>query len=117
MLRTDGDYTIYVLQHLYESKGEWAQSGDASGFLANIPAKDRHLTSDAGQYAGSKYPFNHFTASNDVWQKTGIMGTFSKKAAEDFMVEVAKANPKHTFRVAKITISQTTEQVAMVRYT
>lgn len=116
MLRNDGDFDIYVLQHKYQKKGKWTHSGEGGSFAANISARYRHNYNDSNQYIGSKYPFDEFTASGDCWQWLGIHGTFKSEAAICFLQEIARHNPLHSFRIVKVRLVQHTEQIAEASY-
>ena len=83
MIRNDGKYEIYKLQHLWEGRTEWVGSIENEEF---------------------------FTTSGDCWQKTGIHGTFDfDKARKVFGDVVSRLDKKREFRLVKVTISQSTE--------
>jgi len=83
MIRNDGIYTIYMIQHQWKDKPRWETS------IENIML---------------------FPASDTCWQQTGVHGTYSEeKAKEAFRKLVPNAN--QTYRIAKVSISQKTEEV------
>lgn len=83
MIRNDGKYEIYRLQHLWNHRTKWVGSIENEEF---------------------------FKASGECWQQTGIHGTFdfdeAKKAFEEV---VSRLEKNRKFRLVKVTISQSTE--------
>lgn len=80
MLRTDGTYTIYFIQHQYGDNPKWANS-----------IENEEL----------------FTACDDCWQETGVMGTYDlEEAKRAFGEVVSRLDQKRTFRLAQMDISQ-----------
>jgi hypothetical protein len=90
MLRSDGTYNIYIIQHQWRKAGEWKMS-DIGGF-------------------GSKPPMS-MNAIGQCWQDTGVMGTYHLKDALAVLPDLRKRNPEHAFRVACVCISQGTTPV------
>lgn len=112
MIRNDGDYKIYMIQHRYEKKGRWAGTGDV--LFANVPAKFRFASIHP---LAHRSPFVQFAASGECWQQTGTHGTFDREVAIKMLELVAKYNPEHSFRVVLVRISQKTEHVAAMDFT
>ncbi len=103
MLRHDGTYKIYRIQHRYRKRGDWTFSGDS--LFANVPPRLRFTGRTYGEH---RSPFLEFGASGDVWQQTGIHGTYSYGVARRMLELVAQHNEKHSFRIVLILISQET---------
>jgi hypothetical protein len=103
MIRNDGDYTIYILQHrpLRSDKDEWHDSGDGASFCKGV-----------GDFKES--PRQDFNACGMCWQKTGVSGTYDYDIAHAFLLMVAKNNPGRTFRIAKLQIFQETTEVCQI---
>lgn len=80
MLRKDGLFFVYVIQHQWQNKGEWVSSIE-----------------------NEKY----FTPSNDCWQETGINGTFDLiQAKKTFKDIISKPDKNRKFRLILITLNQ-----------
>lgn len=109
MLRNDGFYTIYILQHRYNQLGKWTQSG--SGFNMNVPTELRFSKKASTGWGGSREPFASFTACGKCWQETGVQGTYDVDIAQKLLSIVAEYNPGHAFRIAQVTISQQTNTI------
>lgn len=103
MLRHDGIYEIYRIQHLYRKEGEWTFSGNS--LFANVPPRLRFTGRVHGEHQS---PFLEFSSSGDVWQQTGSHGTYFYDVAMKMLGLVAKYNERHSFRVVLIFISQET---------
>ena len=113
MLFTDGTYEIYRIQHRYKKKGEWAFSGLDGDFAANIPVKKRFTNVRDYKMTPAFYAFS---ACGEVWQTTGIHGTYDREHAIKVLKLMAEHNPEHSFRVVKLTLSQKTEEAAIMEY-
>lgn len=88
MLRTDGDYTIYVIEHLRQNDSieRWVRS-----------IENEH----------------YFGAAGDCWQETGIHGTFDLEEAKRAFLSIMN-NRKlldRKFRLVRVRIHQSTEVV------
>lgn len=112
MLRKDGDYVIYVLQHKFKKEGGWDHSGDGGGFSLAIYENERRTGEQVSEHLREE-----FMASGDVWQETGIHGSYSKIAAEEFMMAIARCNTEHSFRILKMTITQNSEESCSASFT
>jgi hypothetical protein len=114
VVRNDGTYEIYRIQHKYNKKGAWAYSGVTDGsFAADIPVKHRYVNVHDHKMTPAFYAFS---ACGEVWQKTGIHGSFNRGDALKVLKLMAEYNPEHKFRVVKVTITQKTEEVALMDY-
>lgn len=83
MLRTEGKFTIYKIEHQWQNKGNWASS-----------IENEH----------------YFTASGDCWQRTGVHGTFDlEEAKKAFGEVVSKLDKNRKFRLVGVTIEQSKE--------
>ena len=83
MLRTDGSYCIYKIQHSWKRGEEWVFSIENE---------------------------EYFPASNKCWQITGVHGTFSLEEAKTaYGRAVSKLDKNRKFRLVCINIDQTTE--------
>ncbi len=88
MLRCDGSFLIYKIQHDYHEDGEWTYSNfDTFGTPPG------------------------FSASSECWQKTGIHGTFDKIVARDGLFWIRHKNPGTKFRLVSVVISQITQPI------
>lgn len=90
MIRVDGNFTIYKIQHW--SAGKWVSSSLDHFGTPHI------LCASKG-----------FSACGDCWQQTGVHGTFDLHAASEGLAWMTQEWPDHWFRIAKVTISQLTE--------
>lgn len=95
LLRNDGDYTIYVIEFLYQQ-------------AATYPKRWTTANPDAFGEIGRA----GITASGECWQRTGIMGTFDRGQA-DYALKMIRKDCKSRhgkkgsdFRVRKFVISQ-----------
>lgn len=114
MVRNDGTYEIYRIQHKYKKRGSWTYSGVTDGsFAANVPVKYRYISVQDHKMTPA---FCAFSACGDVWQRTGIHGSFNRGDALKVLKLLAEYNHEHKFRVVKVTVSQKTEQVAVMDY-
>jgi len=108
MLRKDGRYTIFKIQHWAEpgkmyKEGRWTES-----------ALDHFLNKGGwnvweGRYRNKlKYPYNVFSACGDCWQETGEHGTYNSDDAIEMLKILSRLHPDTKFRVARVEISQQT---------
>lgn len=97
MLRNDGKYTIYTIQH-QDKKGEWHSSN-----IDSFEPKEGRWSSD-----GSKElpPWRHFGANGECWQQTGVHGTFEVDDARQLLCLLRKHNKNQQFRVVAVDIWQ-----------
>lgn len=105
MLRNDGNYVIYIIQHL-SGKNGWIKSS-LDYFAVNIPVRLRWNKMETEILQ----PYRSFSACGSCWQMTGIEGSLCKKTAIRFMNQLRKYNPHTKFRVACIRMSQFTEPI------
>jgi hypothetical protein len=106
MIRSDGEYTIYILQHKYvkpEDGTEWWNSGDGEQFCGGN-----------GDYRA--YPRRAFNANGMCWQETGIHGCFDFEMAQRMLTLVATSTPGRKFRICKVEISQKTTELASLQW-
>ena len=90
MIRTDGTFTIYRLQHNWQGKGIWTYSIENDEL---------------------------FNASSDCWQITGVSGTFDLEHAKKALGEVvSRLDKNRVFRLVKVTIKQETKVVWPIDY-
>jgi hypothetical protein len=101
MLRNDGEYTIYILQHFWD---EWCNSGDGEQWC-----------NKNGDFR--KDPRRAFNANGPCWQKTGIHGCFDFDVAQHMLNLVASSTPGRKFRICKLEIKQQTTEVASLTFT
>lgn len=86
MLRNDGDYTIYCIQHDWQNDNDWAYSMENE---------------------------EYFPPSCDCWQLTGIHGTFDiEEAKVAFEKTVVKQDKNRKFRLVRVDIIQSTKVIA-----
>lgn len=86
MLRTDGAWVIYKIQHYYVDR-----------------RKDGIWNDSSLDHFG--YPPG-FTASSPCWQETGIYGTFDDLVARDGLHWIRKKHFDNKFRIVKIIVSK-----------
>jgi hypothetical protein len=91
MIRVDGDFTIYVLKAQGKKDDKW--------FSPNFD----HFGSPKG-----------FTASDDCWQKLGIMGTFDKMVGFAAIHEMHTAHPTHSWKLCELSMSQFHRDLAIL---
>ncbi len=89
MIRNDGTFRIYCIQHEQLHNGAWLHS--------------------SVDYFGCPEGFN---ASGKCWQRTGVHGVFNLKQARLGLAWIQARWPGRSFRLVRITITQTTEVVA-----
>ena len=107
MLRNDGRYTIFKVQHWIKpgfmyKEGKWAES-DLDQFLKGVnwwddPVRRKELLE----------PYKSFSACGDCWQQTGEHGTYDSDTAVEMLKLLSKHNPDTKFRVIKVEIRQQT---------
>ena len=82
MLRNNGEYLIYYIQH-EQDDGKWVGSNlDVFGYPPG------------------------FCSTDECWQKTNIHGTFNAKVAYDGLKSLRSKHPKTNFRLVIVSISQ-----------
>ena len=87
MIRTDGSYIFYVIEH-HTDNDRWEKSNfDHFG-----------------------YP-KGFEAHNECWQRIGIIGTFDMKIARYGLFWMADRHPGIRFRLSRIEITQMTTPI------
>jgi hypothetical protein len=87
MLRKDGKWNIYKVQHYDGVK--WAYSNlDAFGCPEGL------------------------SPSQPCWQLTGQKGTFERDEAKRSLLWIRERNPKYKFRVVKVVVAQKTYPIA-----
>ena len=86
MLRNDGDYTIYMIQHDWQNDNDWAYSIENEWY---------------------------FPQSCDCWPLTGEHGTFDiEEAKVAFEKTVAKQDKNRRFRLVRVDIIQSTKVIS-----
>ncbi len=109
MLRTDGEFVIYIVQHSYRCSSKWVTS-EIGVFLFRNKALDGR-TKKKFKELNLKYEAN---GDGDCWQQTGQTGTFDQQVAIDLMHLAAEYNKEHAFRVVALHVTQTTKQICSV---
>lgn len=94
MLRKDGTYTLYRIQHLLKI-GEWAYSN--FDFFCKGPDFSVRLE-----------PYRSFTAVGECWQEIGEYGSYALSTSLSFLKQISQAWPDYQFRLVKIEITQKT---------
>lgn len=106
MLRNDGKYEIYMIQHLAEvgafghTKSEW----HFSNFDHFGTPVCTGVCADKG-----------FSASGDCWQETGIHGTFDMEIGLQGLRWIADKHRGIKFRLVKLTLTRQTETISSMR--
>jgi hypothetical protein len=107
MLPTDGEYAFFTIEiQLYPDRGEegWESIAD-SCLIAKVPAALR--IKNPGKYDGKeKEPFQAFSASGKVWQTTREHGVPTRELGAQLLNLIAEYNPKHTFRLVHVLVTQ-----------
>ena len=94
VLKTDGKYTIYALQHQWEPEKLWTYI-------------EGEFLRDFSEEEFDRYPeLNDFTVKGECWKRTGIYGTFNFDAAIEVLTRVVKKYPGLRHRIVKIEIDQ-----------
>jgi hypothetical protein len=96
MLRSDGEFVVYVIKHRKDGQDWMLSSLDNFEFAGAV-------WQDSG---GWNYPRREFSASADCWQKTGITGTFNRDAALAALTAISEANPDYEFGIFEVKLSQ-----------
>ncbi len=99
MLRRDGNYKFYCIQHLWERREEskWAFSGYVEWAEQAI-----------GDWKGA----SAFSACGEVWQSIGVHGTHDQSYALALCSWLSHNKPEHRFRVVLCQVTQkVTEEV------
>jgi hypothetical protein len=87
MVRNDGNYVIYLIQHK-ERSGRWVRSIENE---------------------------RYFKASDECWQITGIHGTFDLEHAKKVYEHIINIEEEgNIYRIVKVTINQKTEDVDLI---
>ena len=104
MLRKDGIYEIYMIQH-QQKDSKWVYSIFGTPTVADIK--------------------KGFNASGDCWQITGIEGTFDFETAKEGLIKASENILKQymngdlkqilPLRLVKVIISQTTSEVIFTK--
>jgi len=97
MIRTDGSYCIYTIQHDYHKDGKWVMSNLDTFGVPPYPAWKRTM------------PFpDCFNAVGRCWQETGIRGVYGIDVAIEGLKWIREKNPNMLFRLAVVYIKQDT---------
>ena len=102
-LRIDDSQTFYSIER-WGANGSGIHHywmGVADRFISEIPQHLRWSKADNRH----KYPFDEFSASGAVWQKTQNHGTYDKKAAMVMLHMLSEHNPGERFRIVLVTVS------------
>lgn len=97
MLRKDGTWTFYFLQHLYDRKGDEWSFTSVGAFWEDLP-REHH---DEARRLSEP-----FQATGKCWQQIGIHGSYDPKDALMLAAFMAKHHKKHQFRVAEANVVQ-----------
>jgi hypothetical protein len=109
MIRKDGKYFIYIIQHQRDVDKRWVNSSDCNRW---IPGK---LTRKKFETIFFTEPWRTITACGKCWQETGVHGSYIKNKALRILEKVSKWNPGIKFRVCKLEIEQRTTEVAQLK--
>lgn len=83
MIRKDGQFLFYMIQHLQDDEKWVFSSFDAFGT-----------------------PHKAFSASGRCWQETGENGTYYLPIAVRARAKMSKENREHKFRIVEVVIQQ-----------
>lgn len=98
MIRKDGTYIFYKVQHL--QKDRWVYSN------FDVFCKDLNFKDD---------PYRSFTAIGECWQEIGEYGCYDFSISLLFLKQISKAWPAFQFRLVKVQITQKTEEKEVAR--
>ncbi len=86
MLRTEGEFSIYMIEHQWQNNGKWVTSIENE---------------------------NYFSASHICWQHTGIHGAFDIEEAKTALKNIkSKVDKNRKFRLVCVTIEQSKEVIS-----
>ena len=86
MIRTEGKFSIYRIEHQWKGKSEWVSSIENE---------------------------QYFPASGNCWQQTGVHGTYDlEEAKEAFGKVVAQLDKNRKFRLVRVMIEQSKEMLS-----
>lgn len=110
-MRTDGDVTFYVIQHVWNGVGEgWTETGDGAGFLFDGLSYEQRKGQLGDYYRALIKPHG---ALSDLWQRFGINGFEDKDDALRLLRELrALPNCPHRFRLVRRRIAREQTVVA-----
>ena len=94
MLRKDGTYSFYKIQHL-QKDGKWVYS-NLDLFCNGLDFK-----------VGTK-PYRDFTAVGKCWQEIGEKGCYDLSTSLSFLKQISQFWPNFQFRLVKVQIAQKT---------
>ena len=90
ILRTDGEFTVYVFQHQWEPDGPWTFV--EGSFLEKFTNEELE-----------EYPtLKDFTVHGECWRRTGLHGCFVYENALEALTRIVKKNPGLKFRIVEI---------------
>ena len=98
MIRNDGTYTIYQIQH---------QQSDKKWVFTNLDTLEKPFSREDI----FSEPWRSFTACGECWQETGEHGCYDLKTSILFLLNIIERSPKKKFRLVKVSITQKTEHV------
>ena len=99
MLRKDGIYTFYKIQH-FQSDGEWVYS-DLGVICSRLDSRIE--------------PYQSFTSMGKCWQETGEHGCYGLATGLLFLKQISRLKPDFKFQLVKVQINQTTAVEARPR--
>ena len=99
MLRKDGIYTFYKIQH-FQSDGEWVYS-DLGVICSSLDSRIE--------------PYQSFTSVGKCWQETGEHGCYGLATGLLFLKQISRLYPDFKFQLVKAQINQTTTVEAKPR--
>jgi len=94
MIRKDGTYTFYKIQHL--QKDGWVYS-NFDVFCKNLDFRDD--------------PYRSFTAVGECWQETGEQACYDIFTSLLFLKQISELWPNFQFRLVKVQVMQKTKKV------
>ena len=98
MLRVDGCFSFYRIQHLVGTlphrMGKVYRAGDKTWSYSNFDTLG--------------YPSDAFNTLGDCWQKLGVFGTFNFTHVEPALEVMSRKNPGVEFRVVRVNVMQQT---------
>ena len=108
-MRDDGDVTFYTVEMNGYDGTRWHGVGES--VWAKIPSAIRHK--DCKPYSGTTAePFQSYSASGPLWQKTGYHGWYDVGPATEAMMLLAEHNRGTEFRVVQERVLRERKPVA-----
>ena len=104
MIRKNGTYTFYVVQHL-QKDGKWVNSN--FDFFCSSP-NFKVGTEPYRIFIAIGEPYRSFTAIGECWKEIGEYGCYNLSTGLSFLKQISQAWPNYKFQLVKVKIKQET---------